>query len=111
MPLFFVALSALGIGAIGWSAWTGDTLVAQALVLISVLVLVVVDRKPSLTGRETIQRIYSFFSGAGIGLLAYQGEVPLLLGAMWAALYLVIENQIRGEFRDFLTWFKTWLGE
>lgn len=107
MQVFFVSLLLVGVllvevTAIGWSAWHADTTAAQGVVLSAIFFAVLIERSNRVSRPGLWQAGFYFLSGAGIGLLAYHGEISLLLGGMWIVLWFWFERQIRDDVAAFV---------
>jgi hypothetical protein len=102
MQVFFVSLLLAGITAIGWSAWHADTTAAQGVVFSAIVLSILIERSNQVPRQGLWQAGFYFLSGAGIGLLAYHGEISLLLGGMWIALWFWFERQIRDDVAAFV---------
>lgn len=85
----------------GWSVWHEDVVLAQWLVIGALVLAVVAQRAAGLKRDGLWQGGFYFLSGMGVGMLAYHGEVSILIGALWLALSFWIEQEIR---MDLSTW-------
>ena len=102
MQALFVSLLLAGCTAVGWSAWHADTTVAQGVVFGAVALAVLIERSSHVSRPGLWQAGFYFVSGAGIGLLAYHGEVSFLLAGMWVALWFWFERRIRDDVAAFV---------
>jgi len=87
----------VGLVVLGIGIWLEDTTMVQGLVLGALVLAVLACRWPSLSRRGIWEGVFYFLSGAGIGMLAYHGDVSILLVAVWIALSFWIERGLRED--------------
>jgi hypothetical protein len=86
----------------GWSVWQEDVVLAQWIVIAALVLAVVAQRAAGLNRDGLWQGGFYFLSGMGVGMLAYHGEVSILIGALWLALSFWIEQEIRIDVKSML---------
>jgi uncharacterized membrane protein YoaK (UPF0700 family) len=83
MRLLVGFLLGSGLSLIGWSVWHVDTTLAQLVVIAAVGIALLLKRESSLSRPVLWQCGFYFIAGAGLGMLAYHGNVSLLVSVMW----------------------------
>jgi hypothetical protein len=97
MQIALLLLVLSGITLVGWSVWQQDTTLAQFVVIGAVAAAAWMERTSSVERSGLWQGGFYFVSGAGLGMLAYHGEVSILMAALWLALGFWIERQMRDD--------------
>jgi hypothetical protein len=114
---FGTLLAALGFVA-GWGVWEAQTTALQGLVIGCIAMYVaagwVASREEdplqgALPNGGVYRTLAMFIAGAGMGALAYHGEVALLYAAIWASALVWVEHKLRSRFGELIGDLFGWL--